>query len=142
MTNDIQYVNDECWKVTEIHLKFVNLVKIISNGKATLSPENLKCTSNFESWCLTLFVYKKKCNGQSYDFFKWLWLLKKETSFFLLTVQEVGQSACTPLHWFLKSFVRVSEFVSLWGDFWQDCKCFFPAWKVFFIDLINEIWFR
>ena len=132
MTNDIQYVNDECWKVTEIHLKFVNLVKIISNCKATLSPENLKCTSNFESWCLTLFVYKKKCNGQSYDFFKWLWLLKKETSFFLLTVQEVGQSACTPLHWFLKSFVRVSEFGVPLGRFLTRLQMFFSCVKSVF----------
>ena len=30
-TNDVQFVNDERWKITGIHLKFVYSVKLLSN---------------------------------------------------------------------------------------------------------------
>ena len=53
------YVTDECWKVTGIQLKFICLVKQLSSCQATLSPENLKNTSNFEGSGLTLVAYKK-----------------------------------------------------------------------------------
>ena len=36
-----------------------HLVKLLSNHKATFSPENLENISNFEGWGLTLAAYKK-----------------------------------------------------------------------------------
>ena len=30
LTNGTEYVNDECWKITGIHLKFAYLVKLAS----------------------------------------------------------------------------------------------------------------
>ena len=44
-------------KITVIHLKFVYLVEIQSNHKATLSSENLENKVNFEDWGLTLVNY-------------------------------------------------------------------------------------
>ena len=37
-----QYVNDECWKITRIHLKFAYLVKLISTNKQLWAFEILK----------------------------------------------------------------------------------------------------
>ena len=42
-----------------MYLKFVYLVKLLSNPKVTLSSENLENTNNFEGCDLTLLVYKK-----------------------------------------------------------------------------------
>ena len=67
---------------------------------------------------------------------------KKRQVFSFLLSKKLDKA---PVHLcidFLKVLCESASLVSLWGDFWQDCKCFFPAWKVFFIDLINEIWFR
>ena len=44
LSNDIQDVNDECWKTTGMHLKFVCLVKLLSN---------------IEGWGLILGAHKK-----------------------------------------------------------------------------------
>ena len=44
LTSSIYYVIEECWKITGIYLKFVYLVKVLSNRQATLSPENLEIT--------------------------------------------------------------------------------------------------
>ena len=49
LTNGVQYVSDECWKITGIHLKFVYLVKLFVY---LVSPENLGNASKFESWGL------------------------------------------------------------------------------------------
>ena len=46
--------------MTRIHLKFVYLVKLLSNRLATLSPENLEIKKTFEGWGLTLVAYKKE----------------------------------------------------------------------------------
>ena len=35
LINGIQYIIDDCWKITGIHLKFVYLVKLLSNRWAT-----------------------------------------------------------------------------------------------------------
>ena len=43
-------------------LKFVYSVKLLSNRKAILSPENVENTSNVEGWDLTLVAYFKKKN--------------------------------------------------------------------------------
>ena len=59
LTSSIQYANNECLKITGIHLKLVYLVKLLSNRSATLSPKNLENPSNFEGWCLNLVAYKK-----------------------------------------------------------------------------------
>ena len=49
LTNVIHYFDDAYEKTTGIHLKFVYLVKLLSNCYATLSPKSLKNTSNFKS---------------------------------------------------------------------------------------------
>ena len=59
LTNVIQYVNDECQKTTGRQIKFVHLVKLVSNRSASSSPESFEKTSNFESWGLTLAACKK-----------------------------------------------------------------------------------
>lgn len=59
LTNGIQYVNDQYWKITGIHLTFVYLVNLRSNSSTTLGFENLENTNNSEDWALTLVVYKK-----------------------------------------------------------------------------------
>ena len=61
LTNGLQ-VNDEYWKITGIHLKFIYLVKLRSNRQATLSLENLKSKNNFEAWGLTLMLIKNQCS--------------------------------------------------------------------------------
>ena len=61
LTNGIQHANNECWKITGIHLKFVYLVKPLIYRQTNLSPENLEDTNNFESCGLTLVAYKS-CN--------------------------------------------------------------------------------
>ena len=42
LTNSIQYVNDEWWKITEIHLIFVYFGKLLSHLSATLNPVDLE----------------------------------------------------------------------------------------------------
>ena len=43
-----------------IHLKFVYLVKLLSNKHlSNFEAKNLKNASNFEGWGLTLFTYEK-----------------------------------------------------------------------------------
>ena len=64
LTNGLQ-VNDEYWKITGIHLKFIYLVKLRSNRQATLSLENLKSKNNFEAWGLTLVLIKDQCSQLS-----------------------------------------------------------------------------
>ena len=46
-------------KITGIHLKFVYLIKLLSNRYATLIRENLENTSNLEGWGLILVANKK-----------------------------------------------------------------------------------
>ena len=62
LTIGIQYVNDECWNITGMHLKCVYLVKLLINCQASFSPEILENTSNFKGWGLTLLAYIKKRN--------------------------------------------------------------------------------
>ena len=71
LTNGIQDVNEESWKITGIHWKFVYLVKITAQKMkfsiwGTLSPEHLENTNNFEGWGLSLVAYIKK-NCVHYD---------------------------------------------------------------------------
>ena len=33
LTNGVQYINGECWKITEIYLEFVYLIELLSNCK-------------------------------------------------------------------------------------------------------------
>ena len=39
-------------------LKFVYLVKLLSNREANLSPESFENAGNFEGWGVTLVAYK------------------------------------------------------------------------------------
>ena len=39
-------------------MKFVCLVKLLTNHEATLSPQNSENTSKFEDWGLPLVAYK------------------------------------------------------------------------------------
>ena len=41
-------------KITRIHLKFVYLVKLLSNCWATLIRKDLENASNFKDWGMTL----------------------------------------------------------------------------------------
>ena len=50
-------------KKTGIHLKFVYLVKLLSNHYETLTSENFRNTSNFEGWGLILVPYKKSVHA-------------------------------------------------------------------------------
>ena len=59
LTNSIQYVNDECWKITGINKPTSNLSIWSETVWATSRPENLENTINFEGWGLILAVYKK-----------------------------------------------------------------------------------
>ena len=54
-----KHVNDERWKFTGIHLKFVYLVKLLGNRYATSSPKNFENANNFEGRGLTLIAYKQ-----------------------------------------------------------------------------------
>ena len=45
-------------KITGIHLKFVRLIKLLSNSYGNLSHKNLENTSNFEGWDMTLVALK------------------------------------------------------------------------------------
>ena len=45
--------------ITGIYLKFVYLVKLLSDPEETVSPEFLENASSFEGWGLTLVTYKK-----------------------------------------------------------------------------------
>ena len=49
-----------------VHLKFVYLVKILSNHEVILSPENLENGSNFEGWGLTIVAYKKVLSQKTF----------------------------------------------------------------------------
>ena len=44
----------------KIYLRFVYLVKLLSNRCATASPKNYENTSDFKGWGLALVAYKKK----------------------------------------------------------------------------------
>ena len=43
-------------KITGMHLKFVCLVKLLSNPEASLSRENPENKGNFEDWDLTNYL--------------------------------------------------------------------------------------
>ena len=58
----MQYVNDECWKITGIHLKNCLFGQTTKQPLSNFEPENFENTSNFDDWALTLVAYKIKIN--------------------------------------------------------------------------------